>query len=63
MESDQEALELQSELEKMELQLHQKMEKKRAMKPLPPSPTSPEMPSTSRLVNEDTAARSKRKGS
>ncbi|CAG2228598.1 ABRO1 [Mytilus edulis] len=60
MESDQEALELQSELEKMELQLHQKIEKKRAMKPLPPSPTSPEMPSTSRLVNEDTAARSKR---
>ncbi|CAC5417830.1 FAM175B [Mytilus coruscus] len=62
MESDQEVLELQSELEKMELQLHRKIEKKRAMKPLPPSPTSPEctLPSTSRLLNEEAAARSKR---
>ena len=67
METDHELHELHSEVEQMELDLQKKIEKKRAMKPLPPSPTSPDdvpMEGThakEKMSKEETTARLRRK--
>lgn len=66
METDHELHELHSEVEQMELDLQKKIEKKRAMKPLPPSPTSPDgvpMEGThakEKMSKEETTARLRR---
>lgn len=54
LESDMEVHTLQAELEQMEMLLHRKMEKKRAMKPLPPSPMSDQPSTTATSKHEET---------
>lgn len=63
MQSDQELHELHSELAQMELRLQKKMEKQRAMKPLPPSPTSADshpLTAKAKMSSEEAVARLKR---